>query len=249
MTQKEFATYIRYGTRTDSTTFPDAEILSIANPIKDYLAGEIEGVNEDYFGMPQTTDLLKTDTTREYPFPPEFLNRLKRIEANLLPDDTYDDNWVTLNEVDMNFHKHTSDEATIQASFGWDEDSAFYEIFRGSIWLLTGEIEDDVTAGLKLWSFDYPADIDDLSDDTDDMSVDPSTTTLGFPKAFHQLWADAVVIEYKSNRDKPIPLTKREERWEFYLGRALDSIKNTNRDHAVVTGVPSEEANDEGYEY
>jgi len=248
MTQKGWIDYIRFKTRTSSTTFPDAEALAIGNPIKDRLCIKVLKVNEDYFGMPQTTDLLATDTTREYPFPIEFINQMKRIEANLKKDSDSDDNWVVINEVDMNFHKHTSDETSIQATYGLDEDSAFFEIFRGSIWILSGEIEDDVTAGLKLWSFDYPANITDLSDDDDDMSVDPSTTTLGVPRALHLPWADAVVIAYKESRDKPIPLSQYEQNWDAHFLDALDTLRNTNLDRAVTVGVPSESGSDDGYE-
>jgi lauroyl/myristoyl acyltransferase len=51
MTPANFASYIRLKTKTNATTFPDADILAYANIIKDDIAKEVTKANEDYFGM------------------------------------------------------------------------------------------------------------------------------------------------------------------------------------------------------
>lgn len=259
MTGAQFGTYIRKKTRTDSTTFPDAELISFANAVKDEMALRIEEVNEDYFGSVETTDLLVTDTTREYPFPEDMLNRMKMLEAQF--DGT---NWVRLLELDLNLYNRTTDDTIIEQYFANEYGKAFYDIFRGSLWLYTGEIDTQVDDGLKLWLFSFPADLSadgagagdeatlDLSGDdpaTEDLSIDPSTTALGFPRAFHRLWADGVVIEYKQSRDTPLPLSEREQNYEYHLVRALQAIKGTNRDRALIMDVPDQDDNDDGYDY
>ena len=51
MTSKQFADYIRKKTKTNSSTFTDADILLYANIIKDDIAKEVNKANEDYFGI------------------------------------------------------------------------------------------------------------------------------------------------------------------------------------------------------
>lgn len=255
MTGVEFNDYIRYKTRADTATFPIDELLSYANVVRDSLALRIEGVNEDYFGSPETTPLLVTSSTREYPFPADMLNRIKLVEAKF--DGT---NWVRLDELDLNEYKRTTDNTTIEQNFANEEGKAFFDIFRGSLWLYTGEVTAEVDAGLQLLLFTYPAKLtadgtgsgDDATlglDSTDELSFDPSTTTHGFPRSFHEVWADGVIIKYKDSKDKPIPLTERESSHEFFIQQALNAIKGTNRDRALIANVPDDDECDDGFEH
>lgn len=253
MTGKAFADYVRYRTRTTSTVFPDAEIVSYANVAMDYMAGKIEDAPSglELMGSVEDADLLATDTSREYPFPIDILNRMKSLEINLKKYSADDDNWIRLSELDLNTYKQTTDEAKIQATFGYSEDTAFFDIYRGSVWLYCGEVFETITDGLNLWVFDYPAHITtaSLADDVTDLSVDPSTITHGFPRQFHELWADSVVIKYKTTRDKPLPLTESEQLWEARLMDSLAKTKNANRDFAKEYGIPEETENDDGFEH
>lgn len=242
MTPKKFADYVRLKTKTNSTTFTDTNLLLLANIFKDDMAKEIIKTNEDYFGTPQTTDLVADQ--REYPMPVETLNSMKYLEAKL--DGT---NWLHLNELDLNSYSRTTDESAITTNFSNNLDECFHDIFRGSLWIYSGTIT-NVTGGLKLWSFDWPADISDLSDDTDDMSKDPSTTTHGFPRAFHELLARRVIIEKKNMGDKPIPLTEHEQKFDYDFQQALDSLRPANLDRAVTGALPDkDDVGDDGYDY
>lgn len=225
MTYKQFADYIRLKTRTNSTTLSDANIMLLANMFIDEFAKDIVKVDEDYFGMPQTTDLVLNQ--REYPLPADLLNRIKYVEAKL--DGT---NWLTLDELDILSYRGTTDETTIASSFTNTKGGAKYDLFRGSLWLYSGSVI-AVSGGLKLWAFSWPARITDLSLTTD-MSIDPSTTSHGFPRAFHKLLADRVIIEWKEVGDRPIPLTEREQNFGNYYTLALDSIRNPNLSRVIV---------------
>jgi len=241
MTPIQLASYVRLKTKTNTTTFTDADIIVLANIYIDDFAKEILKVNEDYFGMPHTANL--TANQREYPFPAEILNQIKFLEAKL--DGT---NWIKLKEFDLNTYSRTTDESTITSNFSNNEDEAFYDLFRNSIWIYSGTIT-DVTSGLKLWSFDYPAHLTDLSLSTD-ISVDPTTTTGGFPRAFHELLCRRIIIEKKGMGDKPIPLTDNEQLFKFDFENALDSLRPANLDRAVTGTLPDEEdESDNGYDY
>ena len=51
MTPTELAKLIRRRTRTNSTTFTDADILTYVNAHMDSISAEIIKANEDYFGF------------------------------------------------------------------------------------------------------------------------------------------------------------------------------------------------------
>ena len=70
------------------------------------------------------------------------------------------------------------------------------------------------------------------------MSVDPSTTTAGFPRPFHELLARAVSIRYKQSKESPIPLTEKEQVFEYDLNKKIDAIKKLNLDREVIGSIP-----------
>lgn len=255
MTGSEFATYVRKKTRTDSSTFPDAELIALANPIKDDLAGDVEAINEDYFGSVETTDLLVTSTTREYPLPEDILNRITYLEIQF--DGT---NWVKVESLDLSKYKRTNDESTIQQYFSNEEGYAFFDIFRGSLWLYCGAVETQVDAGIKLRLFTYPAPLSaDGSGTGDDATLDlsgstqlseaPSTTTHGFPRPLHRIWADSIIVEYKGSREKPIPLTESERNLEYRKAKVLERMKGLDMKFAFTADVPEDPDSDNGFNY
>lgn len=240
MTYKQFADYVRLKTRTNSTTLTDANLMLIANIFIDEFAKDIVKVNEDYFGSPETTDLVANQ--REYPLPADKLNQIKYVEAKL--DGT---NWITLDELDLLQYRGTTDEAAIVSAFANTKGLAKYDLFRESLWLYSGTIT-SVSGGLKLWTFSWPAKITDLTSTTD-MSVDPSTTSHGFPRAFHKLLADRVIIEWKELGDKPIPLTEREQNFATYYGLSIQSIRNPNLSRVVVpNNLTTSQTFDDGFD-
>lgn len=234
MTSKQFADYIRYKTKTNSSTFTDAEILVLANVIKDDIAKEIVKCNEDIFGMEFLRNLEANK--REYSMPTDILNNIKGVEAKI--DGT---NWYWLTEFDLNTYRRPTNESNIILDFA--DKNPMFDIFRKALWIYSGDAIIDVIEGLKLWAIIYPADISSLSDTTD-MSVDPSTTSAGFPRQFHRLWATGVIIDYKESKEKPIPLSGKELTWDKDMEEALNAIKGMNLDRSDIASIPDDDGQD-----
>lgn len=232
MIPKDMASYIRKKTHTNSTTFPDADMLLYLGTRMDELASEVVDYDEDYFGAPQTTDLVNNQ--REYPFPTDMVNHIKAVEAKL---DTL--NWLRLRPLDLTQYPFTTDEATIVSYFGNTQDNAFFFIYRGSLWLLSGTLSGFVAgnAALKLWSYQWPSHITDLTS-TVDLSVDPNNISAGFPRSLHLVLCDAVVIDYKQSADKPIQLNDYDLAWEKRKDRALMTLTEMNKDGANSVTMP-----------
>lgn len=224
-----FAKLVRLYTKTNSTTFTDADILVYANLFKDEFSAEIvKGVGEDYFGLRFTRDLVAG--RREYDLPAELLSRFKYLEAKL--DGT---NWKKLTETDLSVYSKATDEDTIEGAYAGKEPE--FELFDQSIFILSGDAIIDVTDGLKLWAIIYPADFTDLTS-TEEMSTNPDDYTHGFPRAFHELLARRISIAYKSSKDKPIPLSEKERQFEIDFAQAINSLKDANLDREVIPSEP-----------
>lgn len=242
----EFAAYIRKQAGMDATTLPDADIVILTNPHIDEIAAKIASKNEDYFGILSTANLVETTgvSQREYPFPDDLLSRMKRIEAML--DGV---NWVRLLPFDLNKYKKTTDEATIIQQFSNEQGGAYYDLFRRSIWIYSGHFG-NVTGGLKLWSIAYPAHLSGTLNGSIDMSVDPTTTTHGFPRQFHKILADKVVVDIKTGKDRPIPLTQSEQKIDEREEAALEALPPMDFDRILIGELPpASEEGDNGFEY
>ena len=235
MTPVKFATLVRLYTNTNSTSFPDADILSYANVFKDDIAAEITKVNEDYFGMRFYRNLQAG--VREYGLPEEMLNNIKRVEAKL--DGT---TQVVLKEFDLTSYSRPTDENDIESYFS--NCYPMFDIFNRSLWLYNGTPIINVTDGLILFATMYPADMTDLTSIID-ISSDPTTTSIGFPVQFHELLARRVSVAYKTSRDRPIPLSEKELLYDRDLKDKLSAISGMNLDRAVIGLVPR----DDGQEY
>lgn len=242
MTPQEFATYVRIKTRTNSTTFTDADMLALMKVRQDEIAKAIMKANEDILLIPQYTSLVADQ--REYPLPQDILSRIKRVEAKL--DGT---NWLKLDEFDMTeYTDPLYNESDITDHFANEEGEAYYDILRKSIKIYSGTIT-DVTNGLRVWCNTWPTAITDLSSTTD-MSQDPSTTTHGVPREMHEIWARGVIIDWKSSREKPIPLTEQELNYKVDLMEAVNSLKHANLDREVIGRLPdASDRGDDGFEY
>ncbi len=238
MTGLNFAALVRNYTRTNSTTLPDSEIVLLANAIKDEFAPEIMKIDEDVFGVPATRDLVASSssdfTLREYSLPEDIL-AIKSVEAKLNGTD-----WVQLKEIDLSRHRRVADESTVIELYGNNEENARFDIFRNSLWLYTGTVTASVN-GLKLWYISFPADISAASLAlATDLSIDPTNTTSQLPRQFHELWARRLSIIWKSNREKPIPLTERELSFEKDMKNMLESLKNFNKDRSNTASIPND---------
>jgi hypothetical protein len=229
MTPKELAAYVRIKTNTNSVTFPDASIIALLAPHMDDMALEILGLDEDYFGDPETRSLAADK--REYPFNSDILGKIKFVEAKL--DGT---NWIRLLPFDLRVYKRTTDEDTIVANFSNLEGEAYYDIFRRSLWLYSGTVA-TVSGGLKVWTFSYPVHITSLTSEID-ISVDPTTLTRGFPRPLHRVLADYVVIDYKESKTKPIPLTQSELSIEVRKQKALTMMRGQSMEEEIIADLP-----------
>lgn len=237
MTPSKIADYIRWKTRTNSTTFTNADMLAVANVVKDRLALDVLDVDEDYWLVPTTLDLVADQ--REYPLHSDLLSRIKRVEAKL--DDS---DYIEVHEFDLTDNDEPiSTESNITNEFGNNEDEAFYDIMRKAIWIYSGTIT-DVTDGLKIWLNTFPADLTSMSSTTD-LSEDPTTTTHGFPRELHMVLSKGIVIEWKESREKPIPLTESERNYENEVDTAVQKLRKASLDREVTGSVPE----DNGFDY
>ena len=237
MTPAQFAAYIRKRTKTNSTTFTDADILLYANIIKNDLVKEVTKANEDYFGMELVRDLVAGK--RNYAFPTYILNNIKYLQAKLDGE-----NWNVLKEFDVNSYKGATDEESIQANFSGKNPQ--FDIFGGELIIYSGSAIIDVVEGLKLWTMVYPADLVSLTG-TSDMSENPSDIEFGVPIELHFVWATKVIIEYKQSKEKPIPLTEKEANVNNDLTLAINSLKGFNLDRSIVATVPDKSNNGQDY--
>jgi hypothetical protein len=188
--------------------------------------------DEDIFLTPHTADLVASATQRDYSFPQDFLGRIKRVEASF--DGT---TWTRLKHVDMSEYKYTYNEDTITNHFSNYEGEAKYDILRKSLYLYSGTIT-AVTGGLKLWCFNYPTLLSDLTENTEEIEDDPDTTHHGFPRELHELLARGVVIDFKESREKPIPLTEREMKYEYDIVKAIETLKHGDQSREIIAQVP-----------
>jgi hypothetical protein len=235
MTFAKFATLVRYYTKTNSTTFTDADILILANIFKDDIAGKIgKEVGEDYFGLRFERDLNAGQ--REYDLPAELMARLKYVNVKL--DGT---NWQKLNETDLSIYGKAMDESTIQTTYS--ERLPEFDIWDQGIFILSGDAIIDVADGLKIWAIIFPADFTDLTS-TEDMSINPDDYSHGFPRQFHELLARRVSIAYKSSQTRPIPLSEKENLYEFDLKNQIDTMKDANLDRTTAPEAPYDDGSD-----
>lgn len=208
--------------------FSQADKLILINAFKDVFAGKIAKRNEDIFGMIFTDNLVAGQRT--YPLPAAILNSIKGFEAKL--DGA---NWQWLREFDLNSMKKPTDEANILATFSGI--NPMFELFDNSMTIYSDAAIIDVADGLKLWAFVYPADIADLTS-TVDMSVNPTTTSHGFPRQFHELLARRVAIAWKTGQDRPKTLNEKELVFNSDFESALNDITGGNLDRTVTSTVP-----------
>lgn len=260
MTPANFASYCRTMTKTNSTTFPDATILLFMNIWKDEIAGMIvDKVDEDYFGVPQKTDLVNGQ--REYPLPPDLPGKLKKVEAVI--DPTYLDSnnnpvWVALKQFDLTQYDQlsqnlitgdvtdneftiqpTTDEDTIQSIFGNRQGQAAYMLYRNSIWIFSGALANFSPGNqyLKLWGYEWPSDITDLTSTTP-LESDPTTITAGIPRQIHKVWADKVILEFEQTSDREYQPNDYENSLDSILEDRIMSLTQVDKDQSYTSTQP-----------
>jgi hypothetical protein len=261
MTNAQFASYCRLKTKTNSTTFTDANLQLLTNIYKDEIAGKlVDIVDEDYFGVPQFTDLVNGQ--REYPLPGDLPGKFKKVEAVL--DPTFLDNqgnpvWVDLRKFDLtqlsalsqnlvvgdpdqgtSFSvSPTTNEDNIQQLFGNRQGSAAFMVFRNSLWIFSGALTGFVANNqyLKLWGYEWPADVNNFALTTD-LSTDPNPTSAGMPRQVHLPWADRVVLAWKQTSDKNYQPDDYEAATETRLHDAIMSLIPVDKAESYTSTQP-----------
>lgn len=228
MTPAELATYVRWKTGTDATTFSDANLMVAANVAIDDIAKEIVKTHKGFFGRIFTYNLVGDQ--RNYALDENICNGIRSIEAKI--DGT---NWKRLVSTDLSMQDNPTvlDADIRSAFFGLYK----YEIRQKEIWLFCGEAIIAVTGGLVVRCDVYPQHLTSMAG-TDDMSKNGSSTTRGLPRAVHELLARRIVIESKNSKDKPLALTQTEQKYEYDLAKAIEALRDSNQDEEIVAKLP-----------
>ena len=214
---------------TTVNSFPNEDMVLYMTAKIPQFQADIEDTNEDYMGSIEYRDLIATGTgthtvegeevlTREYNLPTDMINRLQNVYAKL--DGT---NWIWLKEYNEEDLRLPFEEDNILEILSNEENVAGYFIFRGSLFLLSGEIEEDVEKGLKLWNFAYSGLFSEIpvasSEDDRDMVY------YGIPSQLHETLAVALSYEWKCNQATPVPLTAEEQKY-YAIYNNQDRFKN-----------------------
>lgn len=234
-----FVGFIRKQTKTNATTFTDAEIVSYANVVKDELAAEIaSNVDEKYFEIELTRDLEAG--VRDYTFPNDMLVHMTFAQVSFDGEA-----WHPMREADLS---HLTDTAILTESYITDlyamKKPEFY-ISGRSLKILSNDSIVNVSGGLKILAEIYPEELTtgDLSSGND-LSVPSSNITHRLPRQVHLHWATKVVILYKQGKEKPIPLTQQEQRIDIDLQGAMTKLAPRNTDRSFVASVPQDDGQD-----
>lgn len=238
-----FASYIRKQSKTNTGTLSDADLVLLANVVKDDLAAAIvANVDEHYFEMELYRDLEAL--IRDYTFPNDVLKHISFAEAKL--DGT---NWETLGEADLSHFPDTPITENSYIKELYASRRPEFLISGRSLRLLTGDDIIDVTDGLKLLAEIYPEDLttSDLAS-SDDLSIPSSDITHRLPRQTHKVWADLVVIAYKEGKDKPIPLTKSELKLQVDAQNGnldvFQQLTPRNQSRSFIATVPKDDGQD-----
>lgn len=227
-----FASYIRKNTKTNSTTFTDADLVLLANVEKDDLAEYITNeVGEDYFALSYKRDLIAGQ--REYTLPTQLMVHMKRVSAMLDGE-----NYKLLEEVDINsVREPLVTESDITTAFAGKIPQ--FDLLDRGLKIFSESAIIDVVDGLWLETIQYPEDLTTakLAAATD-LSVPSSTITSAMPKAAHKVWALRTSIAYKNQRPKPLPFTREEKNLEFFENRMLNNLRGRNLDRSFVPNAP-----------
>lgn len=237
MTPADLARYVRKMTRTNATTYSDADLAADACIHMDDIALAIEKIRKGYFGGDYLFNLVAGQ--RAYPFDANMLgNGLKSVEAQI--DGV---NWKKLDPTDFNSLDIASDEASITSYFACKKSA--YEIWMKKLWILSQTAILNVTGGLKIRCSVYPYHLvaADMTGTTD-MSVDHTVTgpsvvvTPGFPRALHELLARRLIMGWKESQPKPIPFSTKEQAYDIDLERAIRLLRSPNQDEAIIAVQP-----------
>ena len=261
MTAFQLAQKIRSYTKQTSVSLPDATLLPMVNDAKNEMAELIASrdIKGNFFIVPSLTNLIANQ--REYAFPDDQLNHIFSIEvAFSSTTDTFGQlPYVAAFPDDFRRLGLARTEANIQANYTNGSTGSFlidaygsmngasgprYEIQRRSVYLLSGSISSTaiggstVSNGIRLRYRAYPADLTQLTDNSADLSIDPSTTTFGFPKQFHELWARRVSVDWKSQHPGAVPPSQLDTSYLQDFENKLSGVEENDLSGEIIGRLP-----------
>ena len=230
---------------TNSTQYEagHTDMVNVCNTVLDSLYGAISWKNLNYFGT--FTDENLVGTTRIYVIPDEILNKLKRIEVKLGGSGSYV--WKPLIMKEINdIPNFVFDEVWITSNY--DNENPVGFIMGNALYILSGTVPTE-TNGIRYYWLKFPNEIAsmegtiELSKVQDNFGADGQTITIGLPRQFHRLVADAMVIDYKEANE--IPLSLNEQKYEKILEAKLNELSPLLTDENFQASIKA----DDGSEY
>lgn len=244
----EFVSLIRLYTNANSVTLTNANIVLLAQAVKDYvLAPKVSGTKEGKFEVPAYRDLpaySSVSPTREFGLPDDILDALVKVEIDFIGDGSY----IKVGEISQVQIPESETESNIVNRFSTlevgsgDVSPAKYDKRRDSIFLYCGAwVTSLVPNGIKIFYNAFPQAIttNDLSGSTD-LSIPATTTSVTLPRIFHELWARGVSKMWKETRDKPLPLSQLEQVFDRDLADKVSEYRNSNDDLSLTADLPND---------
>ena len=196
--------------------------------------------NNGMFLVPATFDLVAD--RREYFIGDDILNRIHKLEIKFAAADS------RFPSTYIKDYGGSETESEIVKIYSNAPGGFAHTIRRRALFILSGTII-GVTGGGRLWAHVFPADLVNLSG-TAGLEADPTTTTFGFPRQFHELLARRVAIEYKGRQPKPIPLNQMDLRYSEDLEIQLAAISHTDNSGEIIGELPEPAAyGNDGWDY
>lgn len=240
MTGTQLATLIRTEkTKTNATTFSDARIIALYNIFKDEIAGKIVERNAAFFQLSYLFDLVAN--IRQYAFQSNYLDRMQKLELKWTASGTYfPSNYIK-------DYQGSESESEIVKSYSNSENGFAHTIRSRGVFILSGTVPALANGGRLLYHV-FPVDIAAI--DSTELSTDPSSTTFGFPRQFHELIARRISIEYKSNLPKPLPLSRHEQNYENDLENELNKIAHQDNSGEIIGDpLPDCDTGNNGFDF
>lgn len=241
MNYETFASLTREYANTNSTNLTDAKLASLVNGIIEDWCHDFEEANPTYFEKVFSVNTVANQ--RNYELDLSILSYLKKVEWK--KDSVSTTRYLPVREINMD-NLPTALQETETREFMAGRDPR-YGIRGGVLWLLTESEINTVTDGLKIYATIYPQTIASAwfagTPKSDDMSKAQSSGAFGLPRQFHELLARAVSMQFKTNMDRPMPLSVREQNFFNDYQKKIHQTKKQIT--AFVPSIP----NDDGSSY